>query len=334
MNLGVDWGVNWGVDLEVKPSVKSVMTSTLSRAYALLEREFSLLTDEPMARHTSFRVGGPADLFFSPATKEELIRIINRSKDLGIPITLVGSGTNFLVRDKGIRGLVVTTRRINKNLTLTMTTDHEGIITVSSGVILGAAARFAMDRGMAGFEFCAGIPGTVGGAVMMNAGTTLGTIADSLVSVEVMSGDGNIRTIERSELGFAHRSIMFDFSGSCVFVLGARFRVFAGDKQKIRDQWLSLLELRHASQPGAIASAGCFFKNPDGGIPAGLLIDRAGLKGRKFGNAMVSRIHGNFIVNLGGATALEILTLKQMVQDEVRKKFNIDLKPEVKIEGE
>ncbi|MDY0220413.1 MAG: UDP-N-acetylmuramate dehydrogenase [Desulfobacterium sp.] len=318
----------------VNPEDEPAMTGSPSRAYGLLQRMFSLLTDEPMARHTTFKVGGPADLFFAPATKGELIGVIKCSRELGIAITLVGSGTNLLVRDRGIRGLVVTTKRMNKNLALTMTTDQEGTITASSGVILGAAARFAMERGMAGFEFCAGIPGTVGGAVMMNAGTNLGTIADSLVSLEVLSGDGEISTIDRSQLSFAHREIMFDSPGSCTFVLGARFRVFAGDKQQIRDQWHSLLELRHANQPGAVASAGCFFKNPDGGMPAGLLIDRAGLKGRKFGNAMVSKIHGNFIVNLGGATAMEILTLKRMVQDEVREKFNVDLKPEVKIEGE
>jgi UDP-N-acetylmuramate dehydrogenase len=119
-----------------------------------------------------------------------------------------------------------------------------------------------------------------------------------------------------------------------VYLLGARFRVQPGDKQKIRERWRSLLEKRRSSQPGSLASAGCFFKNPDNGMPAGQLIDQAGLKGKQFGNAMVSTIHGNFIVNCGGATAMEILTLKQMVADAVRRKFNVDLKPEVKIEGE
>lgn len=334
-NLGLNLGVYPGVKSRVKYGAKrGVDSCSLSRACALLQREFFLLLNESMARHTTFKVGGPADLFFAPATKGELIGVIKRSRDLDIPVILVGSGTNLLVRDRGIRGLVVTTKRMNKDLDLAITTDPEGTITASSGVILGAAARFAMDRGMAGFEFCAGIPGTVGGAVMMNAGTSLGTIADILVSLEVVSGDGKIITIDRSELSFAHRKLMFDSLDPCMFVLGARFRVFAGDKQQIRDRWLSLLELRHASQPGKVASAGCFFKNPDGGMPAGLLIDRAGLKGQRFGNAMVSKIHGNFIVNLGGATALEILTLKRIVQDEVRKKFNVDLKPEVKIEGE
>jgi UDP-N-acetylmuramate dehydrogenase len=318
----------------VKHGGEPQMDSTLSRAYGRLRREFSILTQEPMVRHTSFRVGGPADLFFAPAAKEELIRIIKRSGDLGIPVTLVGSGTNLLVRDKGIRGLVITTARMDKNLALTMTTDQEGIITASSGVILGSAARFAMDRGLTGLEFCAGIPGTVGGAVMMNAGTNLGTISDSLVSLEVVSENGETRTIDRSDIGFVHRKIMFDSPDSKVFVLEARFRVFTGDKRQICNQWLSLLKVRHGNQPRAVASAGCFFKNPDGAIPAGKLIDRAGLKGRKFGNAMVSKIHGNFIVNLGGATALELLTLKRIVQDEVRRKFNVDLKPEVKIEGE
>lgn len=333
-NLGFNPGGKSRVKFRVKEGVKPGITATLFRACGKLQREFSLLTLEPMARHTSFRVGGPADLFFAPRTKEELIRVIERSRCLGIPITPVGSGTNLLVRDRGIRGLVVTTRRMDKTLALTMTTDQEGIITASSGVVLGSAARFSMDRALTGFEFCAGIPGTVGGAIMMNAGTALGTIADSLVSLEVVSGNGEVRTIDRSEINFAHRKIMFDSFDPKVFVLEARFRVFLGDKQALQDQWLSLLEVRHKNQPGAVASAGCFFKNPDGGMPAGQLIDRAGLKGRRFGNAMVSKIHGNFIVNLGGATALEVLTLKRIVQDEVKKKFNVDLKPEVKIEGE
>ncbi len=314
--------------------MKPAMADGRSGAYGVLQREFCLLTDEPMACHTSFKVGGPADLFFAPETKAELIRGIARARSLGIPVTLVGCGTNLLVRDGGIRGLVVTTRKMNKNLATTMAADGAQFVTASSGVILATLARFAMDRGFEGFTFCAGIPGTVGGAVMMNAGTTHGTISDILVSLELVAADGRVMTVDRSELEFCHRRTLFNTLGSCVHVLGARFRVKPGDKQQLRDRWHSLLESRRSSQPGSMASAGCFFKNPDNGMPAGQLIDRAGLKGKQFGRAMVSTIHGNFIVNRGGATAMEILTLKQMVEDEVRMKFNVDLKPEVKIEGE
>jgi UDP-N-acetylmuramate dehydrogenase len=310
------------------------MSDGRSGAYGVLKREFCLLSDEPMACHTSFKVGGPADLFFAPETKAELVRGIVRARSLGIPVTLVGCGTNLLVKDGGIRGLVVTTRRMNKTLAITMAADGTQFVTASSGVILATLARFAMDQGLDGFTFCAGIPGTVGGAVMMNAGTTLGTISDILVSLELVAADGRVMTVDRSELDFFHRTTVFNGLGPCVYLLGARFRVQPGDKQKIRERWRSLLEKRRSSQPGSLASAGCFFKNPDKGMPAGQLIDRAGLKGKQFGNAMVSTIHGNFIVNCGGATAMEILTLKQMVADEVRTKFNVDLKPEVKIEGE
>lgn len=314
--------------------MKPTMSNGLSGAYGALQREFCLLTDEPMACHTSFKVGGPADLFFAPETKAELIRGIARAKSLGIPVTLMGCGTNLLVKDGGIRGLVVTTRRMNKTLTITKATDGGPFVTASSGVILAALARFVMDRGFGGFTFCAGIPGTVGGAIMMNAGTTLGTISEVLVSLELVAGDGRVMEVDRAELDFFHRRTSFNGLGPCVYVLGAQFRVKPGDKQKIRERWISQLENRRSSQPGAMASAGCFFKNPDNGMPAGQLIDRAGLKGKQFGNAMVSTIHGNFIVNCGGATAMEILTLKQMVEDAVKTKFNVDLKPEVKIEGE
>ena len=310
------------------------MDKVLPEAYAALKQEFSLLSNEPMACHTSFKVGGPADLFAAPGSRNELISIIERADQLGIPVTLMGSGTNLLVKDGGIRGLVVTTRMMNKNIALGVQGDGKHFISASAGVVLASLARASMDQGLDGFSFCAGIPGTVGGAVMMNAGTLSGTIAGPLASLEVLGKDGKVQTIDSSKLVFSHRKTSFNGLGSKVLLLGARFFLVPGDKKEIRTRWLSLLEKRNSSQPGGLASAGCFFKNPQGARPAGFLIDKAGLKGKQFGNAMVSRTHGNFIVNLGGATAQEILTLKEMIEDEVKKKFNVDLKPEVKIEGE
>lgn len=310
------------------------MADNLFRGCEILRKEFSLVADEPMARHTSFKVGGAADLFAAPASQDELIRIVTRARALKVPLTLMGSGTNLLVRDKGIRGLVLSMKKINAKPTLTRVSDQESFVTASSGVILSTLARFAMDHGLDGFGFAAGIPGTVGGAVMMNAGTAMGTISDALVSLDILCRDGEVRTIDRRELGFSHRQLSFNGLGSGVLVLAANFLLVPGDKEAMQAMWLAHLEKRRESQPGSAASAGCFFKNPDNERPAGLLIDRAGLKGRRCGNAMVSEAHGNFIVNLGGATAREILTLKRMVETEVKKQFNVDLKPEVKIEGE
>ncbi len=310
------------------------MANNLSRGCEVLRQEFSLVADEPMARHTSFKVGGAADLFAAPSSREELIRMVTLARELGVPVSPMGCGTNLLVRDNGIRGLVLSMKKINGKPTLTRISGAESLVTSSSGVILSALARFAMDHGLDGFGFAAGIPGTVGGAVMMNAGTNLGTISESLVSLEILTRDGSVMTVDRRELGFAHRELSFNGIGPGVLVLAANFLLVPGDKESMQANWLAHIEQRQASQPGSGASAGCFFKNPDNGRPAGLLIDQAGLKGRRCGNAMVSEAHGNFIVNLGGATAGEILTLKQMVEKEVKKQFNVDLKPEVKIEGE
>ncbi len=310
------------------------MADNLSRGCDILKQEYSLVIDEPMARHTSFKVGGAADLYATPSSRDELIRMVARARALKVPVTLMGCGTNLLVRDKGIRGLVLSMKRINANPTLTRVSGDESLVTSPSGVILSTLARFAMDHGLDGFGFAAGIPGTVGGAVMMNAGTAAGTISDYLATLEILCRDGEVRTVDRRELAFSHRKISFNGLGPGVLVLAANFLLVQGDKEAMQTKWLAHLEKRRASQPGSAASAGCFFKNPDNERPAGLLIDRAGLKGRRCGNAMVSEAHGNFIVNLGGATASEILTLKRMVETEVKNQFNVDLKPEVKIEGE
>lgn len=305
-----------------------------SRGCEILKQEFALVGDEPMARHTSFKVGGAADLFATPSSRDDLIRIVARAKALKVPVTPMGCGTNLLVRDKGIRGLVLSMKRINGTPTITRASGTESLVTASSGVILSTLARFAMAHGLDGFGFAAGIPGTVGGAVMMNAGTAMGTISDALVTLEILCRDGEVRTVDRRELGFSHRNLSFNGLGTEGLILGANFLLVQGDKAAMEAKWLGHLEKRRASQPGSAASAGCFFKNPDNERPAGLLIDRAGLKGRRCGNAMVSEAHGNFIVNMGGATASEILTLKHMVETEVKNQFNVDLKPEVIIEGE
>jgi UDP-N-acetylmuramate dehydrogenase len=310
------------------------MANTFSRGCEILRKEFSLVADEPMARHTSFKVGGAADIFAAPSSREELIRIVTLARELGVPVSPMGCGTNLLVRDNGIRGLVLSMKGINGKPTITRISDGESLVAASSGVNLSALARFAMDHGLDGFGFAAGIPGTVGGAVMMNAGTNLGTISEFLVSLDLLARDGSVMTVDRRELGFAHRELAFNGIGPGVLVLAANFLLVPGDKETMQANWLAQLERRQASQPGSAASAGCFFKNPVNGRPAGLLIDQAGLKGRRCGNAMISEAHGNFIVNLGGATASEILTLKQMVENEVKNQFNVDLKPEVKIEGE
>jgi len=314
--------------------VNSHGADNLTRAYSILEKEFSLSIDESMAQHTSFKVGGVADLFAAPSSRDELIGIVKLARKLSVPVTLMGRGTNLLILDKGIRGLVLSTKCMNDVLSASRVSETQTLVTASSGVILATLARFTMEKELEGFGFAAGIPGTVGGAIMMNAGTSQGTISEHLASLEILTLDGNVQTVDRSELLCFHRQLAFKGFSPGQIVLAGKFLLPDGDRAAMEARWLELLEKRHKSQPERVASAGCFFKNPEKERPAGFLIDRAGLKGTRCGNAMVSNTHANFIVNLGGATAKEILTLKTMIENGVKKKFNVDLKPEVKIEGE
>ncbi|MBF0204982.1 MAG: UDP-N-acetylmuramate dehydrogenase [Desulfamplus sp.] len=295
-----------------------------------------------MKKYTSFRVGGPADYFARPASTSELTWLLGNAKKNGMPATIMGSGTNILVKDNGIRGLVISLTRMKNEIEIQNLDAEQTLVSVSAGTILAALCRKTIRHGLEDLSFAAGIPGTVGGAVMMNAGTGFGTISDRLISVDILDQDNNLRTLDRSKLLFSHRKLEFLLPSSIdggkkdgkPVIVRASFLLKRGSREKVAQSWISLMNKRRISQPHGIPSAGCFFKNPDFGKSAGQLIDMAGLKKKRVGDAMISDKHANFILNLGNATALEILTLRNVVKETVFEKFAVDLSEEVIIQGE
>ena len=306
--------------------------------YKKLNHEFYLKKNESMKNHTSFKVGGPADLFALPESVDELTNLIITAEKYNIPITIIGSGTNLLVKDKGIRGLVICVTEISDKIII-KPIDSENIrLKVFSGKLLASVCKFAMENGLKGFEFATGIPGTLGGAVMMNAGTNLGSISNILSCIDIIEKNGKITKIKKNKIIFSEKAFSFN---SCLnlkniipVILKASFVLKKGNKKDIRLKINKLLNKRNSSQPILALSAGCFFKNPVSGQKAGKLIEKAGLKGKKIGNAMVSEKHANFIINLGNATAKDILELKAYIQKKVFQLFSINLETEVKIKGE
>ncbi|GAB6142608.1 UDP-N-acetylmuramate dehydrogenase [Desulfocicer niacini] len=293
--------------------------------------------NESMKKHTSFKVGGPADLFARPDSLDHLEKILCLAAKHELPITLMGSGTNLLVKDRGIRGLVISMTALKYPTVITPLEKDKYRVRVSAGTILAGLYRETMNHGICGMEFAAGIPGTVGGAVMMNAGTNEGTMSDVVESIDFMLPLRGIVTLPASALHFSHRNLAFniDFHKRHQPVLvGVTLIMTPNDKIQIQTRWGNLLQKRKKNQPAHGASAGCFFKNPPRGESAGALIDQAGLKGFRVGDAMVSEKHANFILNTGQATARDILTLKQIIEEKVHNRFGILLENEVKIEGE
>ncbi len=310
--------------------------------------------DEPMSEHTSFKVGGPADAYLLPETRSQLTEIITMSGERGLKYVIVGGGTNLLVRDKGIRGLVIVLTQCLNQIQSDSHQDGESLVSVMAGAKLGRFCAFAIRHGLRGMNFALGIPGTVGGAMMMNAGTAMGSIRDVLESVDILLPTGQIRQVQKSDMRFEYRS--FDIAKTCKLadiklengetpiLLGGHFRLCPADPKALRTEAVNILKTRKKKQPTRLPSAGCFFKNPpplkNGGTsaawtkPAGALIDLAGLRGKRIGGAEVSPKHANFIVNRDRAIASDILALMELIQETVSRRFQIDLDPEVKIIGE
>ncbi len=299
---------------------------------------FSIKKDEPMKDHTSLKVGGNADFFAAPLSVDELKQLISGAKKYNIPVTFMGSGTNILVKDNGIRGLVICLAGIKDQIKVVREDENKILVTAFSGMLLSSLGRFAFENGFDGLNFTAGIPGTVGGAVMMNSSADKRKISDVISFIEVLLSSGNVKIIEKKDIVFSSEGLLlrpFEIENYYKpVVLKAAFQLKKGDKEKLTAQWHEILNKRNSSQPVSLSSVGCFFKNPKPGISAGMLIDRAGLKGTRCGNAMVSEKHANFIVNLGGARAEDILRLKRQVEEKVFDLFSIHLETEVKIEGD
>lgn len=286
--------------------------------------EIELVMDEPMAKHTSFRIGGPVEVMAFPKNADELGKLLKTSALLHITPAIMGAGTNILAPDEGIRGLVICLKDCMDG----MEQLDDTRIRIAAGVTMTRAAVFAAGLGLGGLEFAHGIPGTVGGGVYMNAGAYGGEICQVCESVEVMDMEGNISTIGCNCMEFSYRhSILEDKDG---IVLSAVFRLTPKPQEEIREKMAELMTKRKTSQPLDLPSAGSAFKRPVGGYAAAL-IDQAGLKGFCVGGAGVSSKHAGFVVNNGGATANDVKEVLRQVSDKVFEKSGIRLEPEVRI---
>lgn len=288
--------------------------------------EEQILREEPMRLHTTFRIGGPAQFFVIPRTQEEAAEAVRLCRSEGAPYYIIGNGSNLLVSDKGYRGVVIQLFKEFSDINIEGTR-----IRAQAGASLAKIAAEALRAGLAGFEFAAGIPGTLGGACIMNAGAYGGEMKDVLLAVTVLTKDGEIREIPREELDMGYRTSRASREGW--IVLGATIELARGDEKEIRAKMEDLKQRRTDKQPLEYPSAGSTFKRPEGYF-AGKLIQDAGLKGLRVGDAMVSEKHSGFVVNCGNATAADVDGLIRLVQEKVREDSGITLEPEVKRLGE
>ena len=280
--------------------------------------------DQPLAPHTSLRIGGPADFFLRIASEKDLLGAIQVARMNELPVFLLGGGTNVLVADGGIRGVVL------QNAWRESSVDGD-IVAASSGTELAHVAAVAARAGVEGLEWMATVPGTVGGAVHGNAGAFGSETADVIVDAELVDLNGDTWTATVDELGYAYRKSALQ--GTPIICVRARFRGTAGDRANAVKRIKEMANERIKKQPLAQPNTGSIFRNPPGDF-AGRLIEAAGLKGRAIGGAMVSEKHANFIVNANGATASDVRALMTLVQQEVAKRFDVKLVPEVELVGE
>ena len=281
----------------------------------------SFLKDEAMAKHTSYGIGGPAKAYITPRDKDDLSQILQFANQHGIATYFVGSGSNLLVADEGIDGLVITLGKSLKRLEITGTT-----VFAESGVMLGKMVKECISRNLAGVESMIGVPGTLGGALVMNAGAFGGEISNYLKHVTVMKMNGQEKQYQPGDISFSYRHSTFPDDE---IVISAEFEFIQSDKKTVQEKRSVASGGRKATQPLKFRSAGSIFKNPEEGA-AGYYIDQAGLKGTKVGNAEISPIHANFFVNHGGAKASDVVTLIRLARKMVQEKFGIMLDLEVK----
>lgn len=282
--------------------------------------------NEPMKNHTTFRVGGPADIFLTPSA-EELPAVLSVCREEQVPVTVIGNGSNLLVGDQGIRGVVICIGSGMRGIRV----DGEKIF-LEAGVTLAAAAKQAAKAGLTGLEFASGIPGTFGGAVVMNAGAYGGEMKDVIVSVRVISEDGEILTLSKEELDLSYRHSVIPERGYLV-IDGELLLTREKDPDQITERMEELKKKRIEKQPLEYPSAGSTFKRPEGYF-AGKLIMDAGLRGFSVGGAAVSEKHCGFVINKGNATAADICALMDEVTRIVKEKYAVTLEPEVKKVGE
>lgn len=302
------------------------MNSEIRKMFCDLLGEDRVFTEEAMSQHTTFKIGGPADYFLMPDKGEDVGCVIKICKEKEIPYFILGNGSNLLVGDGGYRGAVI---QIYRNMSSVTVEGNE--ITAQAGALLSAVAAAAKNASLTGFEFAGGIPGTLGGAVVMNAGAYGGEMKDVLTEVTVMNAEGDIFTLPTEELELGYRTSIIKTAG--YIVLEAKIRLKEGDPEVIRETMKDLTIRRTTKQPLEYPSAGSTFKRPEGYF-AGKLIMDSGLAGYQVGGAQVSEKHCGFVINAGDATARDVRTLMDNVRDIVYKKYGVTLEPEVKFLGE
>ncbi len=286
----------------------------------------NVFTDELMRDHTSFKLGGPADILVTPYDTKGLIDILDACSRLAMPVFIMGNGTNLIVRDKGIRGVVVKLRDKFSHYEI-----KDDVIEAQTGILLSRLAKVALENGLSGLEFAEGIPGTLGGAVTMNAGAYDGEISMAVESSEYLSSNGQICVLDNGQHCFGKRSSFIQTDGGVV--LSTRIKLNKGDPTEIKAKMDKFNNARHEKQPLSMPSAGSIFKRPEGFF-AGKLIQDCGLRGYRKGGAEVSGLHCGFIVNSGNATANDVIDLIKYIQATVYEKFGVELQTEVKVVGE
>lgn len=302
------------------------MKENRKQRFSEILNENQILEAEPMSRHTTFRIGGPAELFLVPKSTEEIAGIFKICREEGIPWFVLGNGSNLLVSDKGYQGVVI---QLYKGFGEVKVQGCQ--ITAQAGALLSQIAAAAREESLTGFEFAGGIPGTLGGAVVMNAGAYGGEMKDVIKEVTVLTRKGEIRTLQAEELAMGYRTSAIKEAG--YIVLSAVLSLEKGDKEQIKARMQELAGMRSSKQPLQYPSAGSTFKRPEGYF-AGKLIMDSGLRGYQVGGAQVSEKHCGFVINTGNATARDVRNLMADVQRIVEEKYGVKLEPEVKFLGD
>lgn len=280
--------------------------------------------NESLKKHTTYGIGGPADLMIFPKSKQDLIKVVEIINENKIQLTILGSGSNVLVSDNGIRGAVISLKNSLKQIEV-----DDNILYAECGTMLGKIVKHAVKNNLIGLENLNGVPGTLGGALIMNAGAWGGEISENLIHVEVINSKSEIQKIQKKDLNFSYRQSSFNKDD---ILLSAKFNLKKADKDIIKENFIEAQSGRKKSQPLNKRSAGSLFKNPKNNS-AGKLLDEAGLKGFSIGDAKISEKHANFFINDGDATSKDMLMLIKKAHKEVKDKFNVNLSLEVKLMG-
>ena len=286
--------------------------------------EEDITLDSPMSEHIYFRVGGPADILVTPVNEEQVVNTLKLCREYNVPYFILGNGSNILVKDGGISGVVIKFNKLNK------ITTEGNCVTAQSGALLKDVSKAALENNLRGFEFACGIPGSIGGAVFMNAGAYDGEMAHVIKSARVIDENCNIKNLTKEELELGYRSSIVMKKG--YVVIEATVELESGEYASIKDKIDDLTNRRESKQPLEYPSAGSTFKRPEGYF-AGKLIQDSGLKGFSIGGAAVSEKHSGFVINKGGATAKDVLDVIAHVQKTVKENFDVELHTEVRIIG-